>query len=27
MVDAIVPRPEMKKKLSSLLMHLGVEAS
>jgi acetyl-CoA carboxylase carboxyl transferase subunit beta len=27
MVDAIVPRTEMKKKLSSLLMHLGVEAS
>ena len=27
MVDAIVQRPEMKQKLSSLLMHLGVEAS
>jgi acetyl-CoA carboxylase carboxyl transferase subunit beta len=27
MVDAIVPRTEMKKKLSSLLLHLGVEAS
>jgi acetyl-CoA carboxylase carboxyl transferase subunit beta len=27
MVDAIVPRMEMKKKLSSLLLHLGVEAS
>jgi acetyl-CoA carboxylase carboxyl transferase subunit beta len=27
MVDAIVPRMEMKKKLASLLLHLGVEAS
>ena len=27
MVDAIVPRTELKKKLSSLLQHLGVEAS
>jgi acetyl-CoA carboxylase beta subunit len=27
MVDAIVPRTEMKKKLASLLLHLGVEAS
>jgi acetyl-CoA carboxylase carboxyl transferase subunit beta len=27
MVDAIVPRPEMKKKLASLLSHLGVEAT
>jgi len=27
MVDAIVPRMEMKKKLESLLLHLGVEAS
>jgi acetyl-CoA carboxylase carboxyl transferase subunit beta len=27
MVDAIVPRTEMKKKLASLLSHLGVEAS
>jgi acetyl-CoA carboxylase carboxyl transferase subunit beta len=27
MVDAIVPRTEMKKKLRSLLLHLGVEAS
>ncbi len=27
MVDAIVPRMEMKKKLATLLLHLGVEAS
>jgi acetyl-CoA carboxylase carboxyl transferase subunit beta len=27
MVDAIVPRTEMKKRLASLLQHLGVEAS
>lgn len=27
MVDAIVPRTEMKKKLRTLLMHLGVEAA
>jgi len=27
MVDAIVPRPEMKKRIASLLTHLGVEAS
>jgi acetyl-CoA carboxylase carboxyl transferase subunit beta len=27
MVDAIVPRMELKKKLASLLLHLGVEAS
>ena len=27
MVDAIVPRMEMKKKLASLLLHLGVEAA
>ncbi len=27
MVDAIVPRAEMKSKLSSLLSHLGVEAT
>ncbi len=27
MVDAIVPRTEMKKKLATLLLHLGVEAS
>jgi acetyl-CoA carboxylase carboxyl transferase subunit beta len=27
MVDAIVPRMEMKKKLASLLLHLGVEAT
>ena len=27
MVDAIVPRTEMKKRLASLLLHLGVEAS
>ena len=27
MVDAIVPRPEMKRRIASLLMHLGVEAT
>lgn len=27
MVDAIVPRPELKKRIASLLTHLGVEAS
>ncbi len=27
MVDAIVPRPEMKSRLSTLLRHLGAEAT